>query len=82
MTDLRALIFPKIGKNLPQKWTIKCNNETNDGRVVNFIKRTKTSSPTGNSGATTLPPMGNFFRIQKQVKINQAVEWFSILLNE
>ena len=29
--------------------------------MQNFIKSTKTSSPTGDSGALSLPPTGNFF---------------------
>ena len=33
-------------------------NKNNNGKITNFIKSTKTNSPTGNSGATSLPPIG------------------------
>ena len=42
-------------------WKIICNDKINSGKISNFIKSTKTNSPTGNSGATTLPPIGNSF---------------------
>ena len=32
-----------------------------DSKVGNFIKSTFTNSPTGHSGATSLPPLGNTF---------------------
>ena len=42
-------------------WKIICNDKNNSGKIQNFIKSTKTSSPTSHSGATSLPPMGNAF---------------------
>ena len=42
-----------------QIWVIKCNEKCNNGKIQNFTKSTKTSSPTGCSGATCLPPIGN-----------------------
>ena len=44
-----------------QNWVINCNDENNNGKIQNFIKSTKTNSPTGDSGATRLPPIGNSF---------------------
>ena len=44
-----------------QKWNIYCNNKINQSRINDFIKSTKTNSPTGESGATVLPPIGNAF---------------------
>ena len=40
---------------------IKCNDKNNNGKIQNFIKSTKTNSPTGYSGAASLPPIGNNF---------------------
>ena len=40
---------------------IKCNNKNNISKVGDFIKSTKTNSPTGFLGATSLPPIGNSF---------------------
>ena len=42
-------------------WKIICNDKNNNGKIQNFIKSTKSNSPTGNSGATSLPPIGDSF---------------------
>ena len=42
-------------------WKIICNDKNNNGKIQNFIKSTKTFSPTGKSGATSPPPIGNAF---------------------
>ena len=42
-------------------WKIVCNDKINSGKIQNFIKSTKTNSPTGNSGATSLPPISSAF---------------------
>ena len=57
--DTTEIKFPNIGSDSLQKWKIKCNNEINQSRINDFIKSTKTSSPTGHSGSTKLPPVGN-----------------------
>ena len=59
--DTTEIKYPNIGSDLLQKWNIKCNNKINVSKVGDFIKSTKTNSPTGRSGATNLPPIGNSF---------------------
>ena len=59
--DTTEIKYPNIGSDLLQKWNIKCNNKNNVSKVGDFIKSTKTNSPTGHSGATSLPPIGNSF---------------------
>ena len=49
------------GGYLLQQWKIECNNKNGDGKINDFIKSTKTNSPTNNSGATSLPPIGDAF---------------------
>ena len=44
-----------------QKLKIYCNNKNNQSRISEFIKSTKTNSPTGFSGATSLSLIGNAF---------------------
>ena len=61
ITDTTEMRYPNIGSDLLQKWNIKCNNKNNQARITDFIKSTKTSSPTGFSGAELLPPIGNSF---------------------
>ena len=44
-----------------QNWIIECNDLHNNGKIQNFLRSTKTNSPTGSSGAMSLPPIGNTF---------------------
>ena len=60
-TDTTEMRYPNIGSDLLQKFKIKCNNKNNQSRITDFIKSTKTNSPTGFSGAESLPPIGNSF---------------------
>ena len=61
ITDVTEIKFPNIGGDLLQKWNNKCNNKYNVSKIGDFIKSTKTNSPTGDSGSMTLPPIGNSF---------------------
>ena len=61
ITDITEIKFPNSGDALLQKWKIYCNNKNNQSRINDFIKSTKTNSPTGFSGATSLSPIGNAF---------------------
>ena len=61
ITDITEIKFPNSGNALLQKWKIYCNNKNNQSRISDFIKSTKTYSPTGFSGATSLPPIGSAF---------------------
>ena len=59
--DTTEMRYPNIGTDLLQKLIIKCNNKIIQSRINDFIKSTKTNSPTGYSGAESLPPIGNSF---------------------
>ena len=59
--DTTEMRYPNIGSNLLQKWNIKGNNKNNQARITDFIKSSKTNSPTSYSGAESLPPIGNSF---------------------
>ena len=61
ITDITEIKFPNSGDALLQKWKIYCNNKNNQSRISDFIKSTKTNSPSNYSGATSLPPIGNSF---------------------
>ena len=61
LTDITRMISPNSGLYLMQRWIIECKDRNSNGKVNNFIKSTKTQSPTGNSGATSVPPIGNSF---------------------
>ena len=51
----------KTGGHLLPYWKIICNDKNNSGKIQSFTKSTKTNSPTGDSGATSLPPIGDAF---------------------
>ena len=59
ITDTTTIKYPNTGGYLLQNWVKKCNDKTKNGKIRNFIKKTKTNSPTGYSGATNLPAIGN-----------------------
>ena len=59
--DTTEIRYPNEGSDLLQKWNIKCNDRNNQSIPSNFLKSTRNNSPTGNSGAIILPPIGNAF---------------------
>ena len=61
LTDTTIIKYPNNGGYLLQNWNIRCNDKNNNGKISNFVKSTKTNSPTGDSGATSLPPIGDSF---------------------
>ena len=61
LTDTTIIKYPNNGGYLLQNWNIRCNDKNNNGKITNFIKSTKTNSPTGSSGATAIPPIGTAF---------------------
>ena len=46
-------------------WKNICNDKNNNGKITNFIKSTKTKSPSRDSGATSLPPIGSAFMFRE-----------------
>ena len=58
ITGITFLKYPNTGGYLLQNYVIKCEHEKN-GKIQNFKKSTKTKSPTGYSGAKSLPSIGN-----------------------
>ena len=61
LTNETVLKAPNSGSYLLPLWRIVCNDRNKNGKQNNFFKSTKTSSPTADSGATSLPPIGNAF---------------------
>ena len=61
LTDITSMISPNSGSYLLQRWLIECKDKNNNGKISNFIKSTRTGSPTGDSGADSLPPIGRAF---------------------
>ena len=61
LTDLTIMKTSNSGGYLLQNWNIKCNDKNGNGKILNFVISTKTNSPTADSGAMSLPPIGNSF---------------------
>ena len=61
LTDITVMKAGNTGGYLLTYFKIICNDKNNNGKIQNFIKSTKSNSPTGNSGATSLPPIGDSF---------------------
>ena len=60
-TDTTKIKYPNQGGYLLPSWRIFSNDRNISGKKQNFIRSTKTNSPTGNCGATNLPPIGHSF---------------------
>ena len=78
ITDTTEIKYPNIGSDLIQKWDIKCNIKNKTSKVGDFIKTAKTNSPTGHSGATSLPPIGNSFMYIETSSNNHGHERVSV----
>ena len=61
LSDVTEIRAPSSGSDLLQKWKITNRNSNNEMKIGKFLKSTKTSSPTEDTGATSLPPIGNAF---------------------
>ena len=61
LPDTTIIKYPNFSAYLLTAWRILCNDRYNNGKRQNFIRSTKTTSPTGNSGAIVTPPIGDSF---------------------
>ena len=61
LVDITEIKYPNKGCTVLPRWRIKKNNKVNGSKIGNFLKSTKTSSSTGNSGASNSSPIGNAF---------------------
>ena len=74
ITDTTENKSPNTGTEALQKWNIYCNIKLTQSRITDFIRQTKTNSPTGHSGATKLPPIGNSFMFIETSSNNHCYE--------
>ena len=61
LTDNTHIRSGNAGSTVLQGWKIICNDKNNNGKLSNFIKSTRSNSPTGQSAAESLPPIGKAF---------------------
>ena len=75
-TDTTINKYPNTGGYLLQNWVIKCSDKNNKGKTQNFIKSTKTNSPTVDSGAIFLSPIGDSFMYIETSSNNNGDKFF------
>ena len=63
---------PSSENDLLQKWKNINSNRNSDMKVGNFLKSTRTSSSTADSGASSLPPIGNSFMFTESSSNNNG----------
>ena len=61
ITDTTIIEASNSGMVALTYWKIICNDENNNGKQSIFLKTSKSGSPTGASGATSLIPIGSAF---------------------
>ena len=76
LTDTTSIKYPNSGGYMLQNWNIRCNDKNNNGKLQNFLRSTKTNSATGDSGATSLPPIGNSFMYIESSSNNYVINVF------
>ena len=76
MTDTTIMKTGNGGGYLLPSWRIFCNDTNNNVKITNFIRPTKTNSPTGDSGATSLPPIGSAFMFTETTSNNHGSKVF------
>ena len=76
LTDTTIIKYPNNGGYLLQNWVIKCNDKKANGKIQNFIRSTRTNSPTGDSGAMSLPPIGDSFMYMETSSNNNCNKVF------
>ena len=74
LTDKLVTKAGNTGGYLLPYWEIICNDKNNNGKIQNFIKTTKSSSPIGQSGETSKPPVGTAFMFIETSSINSAIK--------
>ena len=79
--DTTNIKYFNNGGYLSQQWNMKCSDQNVAGKRQNFVKSTKINSPTGNSGAATLPPIGDSF-MWIETSANNFVKMFLLVLTE
>ena len=61
ITDTTTMKAGNMDGYLLLYWKIISNDKINNGKIQNFLKSTEACFPTGDSGATSLPPIGSAF---------------------
>ena len=77
--DITEIISPNSGGYLLQKWNIKCNDKNNKGKVQNFIRSSINTTPSPDTGASNIPPIGNAYMYIETSNNNHGLNVYSII---
>ena len=58
LTDITEMRNPNTGQSLLQKRVLKCLSKNYNAKINTFLKSTTSTSPTAESGANSIPPIG------------------------
>ena len=76
LTDTTVMKTGNNGGYLLPYWRIVCNDKYNNGKITNFVKSTKSNSPTSESGATSLPQIASAFMYMETSSNNHGSNVF------
>ena len=65
ITDTTEKRNPKTGQSSLQIWILKCVNKNYNAKINTFLESTLSSSPTSETGATTITPIGWSFNVRR-----------------
>ena len=78
ITDKTENRNPNTGQSLLQKWVLNCVNKIYNGKINTFLKSTTSSSPTAESGASSIPPIGWSFIYMESSGNNHGANLLSV----
>ena len=76
LTDVTEIRAPSTGSDLLQKWKIINMNKIGDMKLGKFIKSTKTTTPSPDTGSSILPPIGNSYMFLESSSNNHGENVF------
>ena len=75
-TDTTIIKTGNSGGYLLPNWKFICNDKNKNGKLTYFIRSSKTKFPTGDSGETSLPPIGDIFMYMETSSDNHGEDVF------
>ena len=76
--DITEMRSPISGQSLLQKWILKCVNNNYNAKINTFLKSTTNTSPTSESGASSITPIGWSFMCVESSGNNHGADHISV----
>ena len=78
MTDITEIRNANTGQMLLQEWILKCVNENYIAKLKTFLKSPTSTSPTAQSGASSIPSIGWNFMYMESSGNNHGANHISV----